>query len=378
MALSDTAVVRLSAYAVAPASMPPAHNSGRDVPERMTVELLRLTLADGSEGVAAGLSGWRGAAAGRLVAPAASIAGRVIGRDAAQRVALLSGLLDDREDDGLPEVESLVDIALWDAWGRHLGVPVWQMLGGYRERIPAYASTAAHLSIDAYLDDVRRAQAMGYRAVKFHMNGDPAFDLELVETVAAAFGGTDLSFMVDLEQCYSFDDAVRLGCRLADLPFHWMEAPLPDTDLDAYVELNRAVGVDVLAAGNTLVGLDAWADGLARGAWSRLRCDACNAGGITTLVRALALGWATGTATEVQSYGFAPSQVANLHVMLGVPGCTWFEHPLPAGPFDYGAVNSLRLDAEGRVAAPDGPGLGLEMDWERIEADALLSFDSDA
>jgi len=375
--MASSRIVRLRAYAVVPEA-PPVRYRGQDPLETMAMELLRLTLEDGSEGMAGTLSGWQGAPAGRLLAQAADLAPRLIGQDAARRGVLTQAALEARAEGGLPEIESLADIAMWDAWGRHLGVPVWQMLGGFRERIPAYASTVAYPSIEAYLDDTRRAAAMGYRAVKFHMNGDPDFDLEMAATVAAAFAASQLRFMVDLEQSYGFDDAVRLGRMLDGLPFDWMEAPLADEDLEAYAELNRAVAIDILPAGNTLVGPDAWTRGLDGGSWSRLRCAVDNSGGITTAIRALALAQARGVPVELQSFGHSPAQIANLHVMLGVPGCTWFEHPFPSAPFDHGARNPLQLDAEGRVEAPAGPGLGLEMDWNRIEAEARASFDSAA
>ena len=77
-------------------------------------------------------------------------------------------------------------------------------------------------------------------------------------------------------------------------PFDWLEAPLPDTDLDAYVELNRAVDVDIIPAGNTVVGLENWRIGLERKAWSRLRFNAASAGGVTTAIKAMGLARASG------------------------------------------------------------------------------------
>jgi L-alanine-DL-glutamate epimerase-like enolase superfamily enzyme len=64
--------------------------------------------------------------------------------------------------------------------------------------------------------------------------------------------------------------------------------------------------------------------------------------------------------------------------MLGLGGCTWFEHPAPQEPYDYATRNPLMLSAKGRVGAAEGPGLGLDMDWERIETDAFVTFDSAA
>ena len=285
----------------------------------MNIEIVRLTLRDGSEGMASFFSGWRGSEGGDLVRDIGRLADGVLGKSAAHRAAVTEALLDHAGVGPWPAI-SIIDGAMWDAYARSAGLPLWQLLGGHRAAIPAYASTPAHLTIEAYLDDTRRCAAMGYRAIKLHMNGDPDFDLELVRAVTEAHDGTAMRFMVDLEQLYGFDDAVRLAEALNGLPFEWMEAPLPDADLDAYRALNEAVDIDILASGNMLVGLEHWAEGLSRSAWSRLRCDACNAGGVTTLIKAMGLARAMAVPVEIQSYGFQPGQYLNLQVMLGMAG----------------------------------------------------------
>lgn len=371
-------IARIRAYAVAPAQAPPVRYTGRDDGlVQMNIEVVRLTLQDGSEGTASSFSGWLVSDGGSVVREIGRLAGDVLGESVAHRAALTEALLESAGEGPWPAI-SIIDGAMWDAYARSAGLPLWQLLGGYRACIPAYASTPAHLTIEAYLDDVRRFAAMGYRAIKLHMNTDPDFDLELVRAVTGAHGATGLRFMVDLERLYSFDDAVRLGEVLSRLPFDWMEAPLPDTDLGAYAELNEAVAIDILAAGNTLVGLENWAEGLGRGAWSRLRCDACNAGGVTTLVKAMGLARAMAVPLEIQSFGFQPSQHVNLHVMLGMAGCTWFEHPAPQAPYNYAARNPLSLTARGWVAAAEGAGLGLVMNWDEVDTDAFARFDSAA
>jgi len=194
--------------------------------------------------------------------------------------------------------------------------------------------------------------------------------------VTSAHRDSALRFMVDLEECYDFDAALRLGEALDKGPFDWMEAPLPDTDVDAYVQLNKAITIDVLPAGNTLFGIKHWTEGLRRGAWSRLRTDATYAGGITEALKAMALARSMDMPVELQAFGFQPTQHANLAVMLGVGGCTWFEHPAPHEPYDYATFNPLTLDTQGCVTAAEGPGLGLDIDWEQIEMDAFTTFDS--
>ena len=371
----DLTISRIRAYSVAPAQTPPARYTGVEDPTQMNLEIARVTLANGVEGEASFLSGWTGMEGGKTVREIRELSAAVLGRSVTRRAAITESLLNDAGP-GPWETISMVDCAMWDAYARSLGQPLWQLLGGTQQQVAAYASTRAFLSLEEYLDDTRRFSAAGYPGIKFHMNTNLDFDLEMVDAVVKMTAGSGLRFMVDLEQQYSFDEALRLGETLDQLPFDWMEAPLPDDDLDAYVELNKAVSIDVLPAGNTLVGLENWREGLARGAWSRLRCDASNAGGITTVIKAMGLARAMDVAVELQSFGFQPAQHANLHLVLGLEGGRWFEHPAPHEPYDYATHSPLTPNPQGYVRASEGPGLGVTTDWNVIETDAFESFDT--
>jgi L-alanine-DL-glutamate epimerase-like enolase superfamily enzyme len=368
-------IARIRAYAVTPPLMPAARYTGHDEPMKRNIEIVRLTLVNGTEGVGSCDVSLVGTRAGGVVHDIRDMAARVIGQSVFNRTSLTESLLADAGE-GPWEGISIVDCAMWDAYARSEGRPLWQILGGHQPRIEAYASTVANLTVEEYVDDTERYAALGYRAIKLHLHTDPDFDLDLVQAVAKAHRDSDLRFMVDLEECYAFDEAVRLGEALDKLPFDWMEAPLPDRDIEAYVELNKAISIDVLPAGNTLLGLRNWSEGLRREAWSRLRCDPTNAGGVTTVIKAIKLAQAMSVPVELQSFGFQPTQHANLHLMLGLEGCTWFEHPAPQEPYDYATHNPLMLDSQGCVAAAEDPGLGLDIDWQQIETDAFETFDS--
>lgn len=373
--MDELNISRIRAYAVTPALMPAERYTGRESPTKTNIEVVRLSLANGLEGVASSISGWGGMKGGFVVRDIAGISSRVLGQNITHREVLTESLLADAGD-GPWDAISVIDCAMWDAWARSVDKPLWQLLGGYRQSIKAYASSVANLTLEEYLDDMRHLAGLGYSAIKFHMNTDPDFDLDMVHAVATAGRDSGMRFMVDLEQCYTFDQAVKLGEAMTGLPFDWMEAPLPDNDLDAYVELNKAIAIDVLPAGNTLVGIDHWTEGLRRGAWSRLRCDVTNAGGITTALKSVELARSMNIPVELQSHGFQPAQHASLSLMLGLKGCTWFEHPAPQEPYDYATRNPLTLDSKGCVAAAAGSGLGLDVDWQQIETDAFATFDS--
>ena len=78
---------------------------------------------------------------------------------------------------------------------------------------------------------------------------------------------------------------------------------------------------------------------------------------------------------EVQCWGYTLTQAANLHVMLAFKNCTYFEQPVPYPSFEYGSHNVIRTDKDGYVHAPDGHGLGIDVDWKAIEKASLLKFE---
>lgn len=373
-AITPTAIQRVRAYAVSPPDMPAVRYSGKEDPSTRDLEIVRLTLANGVEGVGCCDTTPGRPTPGSVVTDIRDLSERVLGSSVEDRSPLTDSQLAGAGD-GPWEAISIVDCAMWDAWSRSENTPLWQLLGARHGRIEAYASTVAYLSLQEYLDDVARCVELGYRVIKLHLNTDIDFDLELVRTVADAYSDTNMRFIVDIEESYEFDEALRLGNALEGLPYDWMEAPLPDTDLDAYAELNRAVAVDVLPAGNTIVGMQHWSDGLASNAWSRLRCDVTNGGGITQVLRAMELARTKGVSVELQSFGYQPTQDANLQAMLGVGGCSYFEHAIPSEPYDYAAHNPLVVGQDGYIAAPTNS--WLDMDWERIAADAFAKFDSE-
>jgi L-alanine-DL-glutamate epimerase-like enolase superfamily enzyme len=380
--MNDLDIVRLRVYVVAPDVTPPYRFTGTYEPSSLYYNVVRLTTRGGVEGAAGVLSGDYSDDHEHDDDPHSfadafrPVIGGLIGQNVLQREAIAADMLAARSAP-IPDPESLLEIAMWDAVARDIDMPLYRLLGGARERIPAYASSPVFDTVERYLDYVRMIQRMGYPAVKFHTQCDPDFDLEMTSAVSTAFVSTGLRFMVDLEQVYDYQNAVRLGRALSDMPCDWLEAPLDDTAINAYAELRRAVGVDIISAGNTVVELPAMADAITRGAWSRLRCDACNVGGISAAMKAMALAGAHGLKTELQSYGYPLSQAANLHVMLGVAGCSYFEHPVPIEHYEYACANPIRLEADGCVRAPDGPGLGLDLDWNRIERDASLVIDTE-
>jgi L-alanine-DL-glutamate epimerase-like enolase superfamily enzyme len=275
----------------------------------------------------------------------------------------------------VPQAHSLIDIALWDMAARHAGLPLYQILGGARDKILSYASTPLLADIAAYIDYVGERRREGFKAVKFHCWCVPERDLPMCEAVAKHFEGNGLTLMLDVEQRYDLLGAKRVARRLGEIGFRWFEAPLVDTDIEGYREIRRQSTVPVIAAGNTWIDLQMLLQGAKAGAWSALRVDATICGGITPLAKIMGLAEALGMDVEIQCWGYTLTQAANLHVMLAYGNCTYFEQPVPYPAFEYGSLDVIRTDAQGYVHAPRGDGLGIGIDWGSIEAASSLKYE---
>ncbi len=275
-----------------------------------------------------------------------------------------------------PAALAVIDIALWDLMGKVAKMPIYQLLGGSRHRIRSYASTPLLPDVAAYLRFVDDLIEQGFRAVKFHTWCLPEKDLELARAVRKRHQGSDVAFMLDVENNYDRRSALRVAQELEDLDFGWFEAPFPDYDLEGYCDLTRRVRIPILPSGNWIQDLQAFSSALSRHAWTSARTDATVLGGISGARKGLAMVEAAGMNCEIMSWGPTMISVANLHLMLSVPFCTYYEQAVPYPSYEFAMNDVIRTQPDGYVTAPSGPGLGVELDWKAVEASTIFSFDS--
>ena len=262
---------------------------------------------------------------------------------------------------------SLFDIALHDGKAKSESLPVYRMLGAARDEIPAYASSPLLLTDQAYIEYCHHVLELGYRAIKIHPYCVFDDDVRLVNTFVEEFAGWDVNWSLDVDGMYSADQALCMGKVLDKAGWSFFEAPLPDGDLDGYKTLADLLHLDVICGGNNLPNQQLIEFALKIGAWDRSRFDVTGIGGFTGAGEVVAATRAHGKTCEVQSWGYTLTQAANLHHMLTHSVCDYFEQATPVEKYQFGARQVIRPDAEGLVRPSDLPGLGVEMDWERIE-----------
>ncbi len=275
-----------------------------------------------------------------------------------------------------PQALAAIDIALWDLAGKVAGAPLFRLMGAERERIRSYASTPMLDDIPAYLEFVESLLGQGFTAVKFHTWCIPEDDASLARAVRQKHPAKDVEFMLDAENNYDRESAVRVAKELEYLGFTWFEAPLPDYDLEGYRMLAGEVEMPVLPSGNWIMDPATFEGAVKSGCWRSARTDALAMGGVTPLRKAVEISRGAGMNCEIMSWGFSLNSTANLHMMLATDNCTFFEQTMPYEPYEYGMVDVVRTQEDGYVYGPEKPGLGLEVDWEAMGAATIhhLSF----
>jgi L-alanine-DL-glutamate epimerase-like enolase superfamily enzyme len=139
-----------------------------------------------------------------------------------------------------------LNLAMWDAWARMLGQPVWRLLGVQRDRVPLYGSGGwLSYSIEELLDEVTRYARRGFRAVKIKVGSPaPERDVERLRKVREAVG-PDVKIMMDANQGLDLPRALQLARAAAPIGIHWFEEPLPNTDYDGYAQLRRQASMSI-------------------------------------------------------------------------------------------------------------------------------------
>ena len=350
---------------------PPLRGSQFGSTEEATI--VRVKTDEGLEGY--GVARAVGGATGRVVADGIlhTAKPRILGEDVFQREKVWQRLW--ALDRGLHLqifATSVIDVALWDLAGKALNAPIWKLLGGYREKLPAYASSARLAKEDDYVAEALSCRARGFTAYKLHPFADPVKDVRVCRAVREAVG-PDMLLMLDASCEYDHEQALRVGREIEKLNFYWYEEPINAYDLRGYTELCRSLEIPVVAAEMVPGSIRSTAQYIAQGAGDILRADVHWRGGITAVMKTAHLCEAFGIKTELH-HGASPlMDVATLHCACAIRNCDYMEILVPETRYEYGLKGYPKIDEQGYMHAPGGPGLGVEIDWDYIENHTTFS-----
>jgi L-alanine-DL-glutamate epimerase-like enolase superfamily enzyme len=255
---------------------------------------------------------------------------------------------------------SAIDIALWDLGGKRQGTPLWRLLGGHNPRVKVYAGGVdLHFSIDALKDQARRFLARGYGAVKMKV-GRPRLseDVARVRAIRKLLG-PDVPLMVDANMGWNVEQAIRASRALAEFDIYWLEEPTIPDDLAGHVRISRE-GALPIATGENFHTIYEFQNFITAGAVAFPEPDVSNCGGITVWMKVARIAEAHNL--PVTSHGVHDLHV---HTLAAVPNASYLEgHGF--GLEEY-LEHPLQIE-KGEAIAPDRPGHGVELNWDKLEA----------
>jgi L-alanine-DL-glutamate epimerase-like enolase superfamily enzyme len=275
---------------------------------------------------------------------------------------------------------SAVDIALWDMFGKQLGVPLYELLGGrMRPSLPAYASWLyATEDLDALAAEAAGWADQGFRAVKQRLPYGPLEgkegirrNVDLVRTVVDAVG-PDVDVMADAYMSWDVGYAIRCIRAIEDegIRLRWLEEPVIPDDIPGLARIRAAVETPI-AAGEHEATRYGFRDLIEAGAVDVLQPDVNRLGGVTEARRVWALGEAFGL-DVIPHLGFAHN--AHLSIAsLATPLLEYMPPPSSADEADEDQIFWVVFPDEpraegGRVTLSGRPGLGVSVDRSVLDS----------
>jgi len=257
-----------------------------------------------------------------------------------------------------------IDMALWDIRGKAANMPLYELLGATRRRVPAYAGGIAlgYQPKESLAEEARDYVARGYKAVKLRLGDGVQNDIERLLHVRKALGdGVDI--LTDANTVFTMADARRVLPVLADIRAGWLEEPFACHDFASYREAAKITPLVPLAAGENHYTRFEFAQLLEAGAVQVWQPDLSKCGGITEGVRIAAIASAWRIPINPHSSATGLNHAATLHFMAATENSGYFEACVSKfNPFRDMFGTQFEIGADGCVAPPTGPGLGVQVD----------------
>jgi L-alanine-DL-glutamate epimerase-like enolase superfamily enzyme len=276
---------------------------------------------------------------------------------------------------------SAVDNTLWDLRGRYYNTPVYRLLGGpTRDRVECYASC-----IDLPVEPEPMSKLAlqykkeGFQHEKWFLAEGPGSggeglkkNVEMVRTLRETLGA-EMEIMIDAWMSMDLNYAAEFAKRVEPYNLRWLEEPFLADEIQSFVELRKRTRVPI-ASGEHLYGRWSAAKYLSAGAIDILQTDSDWTGGVSELTKICAIASQYG----VQVIPHGDCLHAMLHVIASqsphvCPIMEYMVNRLNAGQWKYYFEKYALIPSEGKIALPDRPGFGIELDPARVERQTLVT-----
>jgi L-alanine-DL-glutamate epimerase-like enolase superfamily enzyme len=252
---------------------------------------------------------------------------------------------------------SAIDLALWDIRGKAQNLPLWQLIGGYRDRVPTYASGALmrHFPLEHVIKAAPTLVRKGFRQMKMQLAlpGDttPAKEVARARAIREAIG-PEIDLMCDINQRWSVHQAIDIGRRIEDVHLFWLEDVTAHDDYDGLARVTAALRTPI-AGGEYVYGIAPFRQMLEARSVDIVMIDILRAGGVTQWLKIA--GMAEAFNLPVVSH-LVPE--IHVHLIAAVPNGLSVEYM----PWTFRLYKEVPVPEKGELGMPRKPGLGLEFD----------------
>lgn len=267
-----------------------------------------------------------------------------------------------------------IDIALWDIMGKACGQPVSRLLGGnYRSRIKPYGSMLfdepAQLAVN-----LEATVGRGFKSIKMGWRPfgrrDRQFD-ELLIATARKTVGDKIELMVDAGGSEQFwphglNWARETAKMLADYDIVWFEEALPPDDIEGFIELTKQSPVPI-SSGEVLTRRQAFMPWLERRAVDIIQPDCTKNGGLSESRRIAWMAYDHNVQMVSHGWNTAIGVAADLQLAAAMPVARYVEYLTPCLYIEELQTEKFVIDAEGYLEIPQRPGLGIELDRDKLK-----------
>ncbi len=259
---------------------------------------------------------------------------------------------------------SAIDIALWDLKGKRVGQPIWRLMGGAGKPALPYASAGLYVdgqTPEAFGEEYAAYTRKGFRAVKIKVGG-ASLDVDIARVAALRRAlGPEPRLMVDAVSAYTVPQAIAFARAAFSHDLYWFEQPVDIADVEGQAKVHAQGGIPVTGNENEY-SLVAYRRLLAMDAVHFVQFDLSVSGGFTFGRKIAALAEAYFRPVTLHHSNSIVLMAANLHFAATVPNCDSIEfHVLHQGLFERAPKGFLALNADGHIAPPEGPGLGIDL-----------------
>ena len=257
-----------------------------------------------------------------------------------------------------------IDMALWDIRGKAANMPLYELLGGSKRRLPAYAGgiSLGFQPKESLAEEAQEYVARGYRAIKLRLGDSAKADIERVLHVRKVLGD-DIDILTDANTAYTIADVRRVLPVLAEIQAGWLEEPFACSDFSSYREAAKITSRVPLAAGENHYGRFEFAQLREAGAVQLWQPDLSKCGGITEGLAIAAMASAYRIPMHTHSSATGLNHAATLHFMAAIENAGYFEACVSHfNPLRDMFGTTFTIGADGCVEPLDKPGIGLEID----------------